>query len=75
MVFNGEIYNYVELGAELREQGVVLRSSCDSEVLLETYAGLQDVGQPPGMFRPIWVPPDTRQVVLARTSSASSCSP
>ena len=38
MVFNGEIYNYVELGAELLEQGVVLRSSCDSEVLLETYA-------------------------------------
>ena len=38
MVFNGEIYNYVELGRELLEQGVVLRSSCDSEVLLETYA-------------------------------------
>ncbi len=38
MVFNGEIYNYVELGTELREQGVVLRSSSDSEVLLETYA-------------------------------------
>ena len=38
MVFNGEIYNYVELGAELREQGVVLRSDSDSEVLLETYA-------------------------------------
>jgi asparagine synthase (glutamine-hydrolysing) len=38
MVFNGEIYNYLELGRELLEQGVVLRSSCDSEVLLETYA-------------------------------------
>ena len=38
MVFNGEIYNYVELGAELRNQGVALRSSGDSEVLLETYA-------------------------------------
>jgi len=38
MAFNGEIYNYLELGAELQEQGVVLRSSCDSEVLLETYA-------------------------------------
>src|SRR5262245_44957606 len=38
MVFNGEIYNYIELGRELLEQGVVLRSSCDSEVLLETYA-------------------------------------
>ncbi|HUZ38127.1 MAG TPA: asparagine synthase-related protein [Streptosporangiaceae bacterium] len=38
MVYNGEIYNYLELGQELREQGVMLRSSCDSEVLLETYA-------------------------------------
>ena len=38
MVFNGEIYNYVELGAELRDQGVVLRSTGDAEVLLEAYA-------------------------------------
>src|SRR5215471_1333935 len=38
MVFNGEIYNYIELGRELLDQGVVLRSTCDSEVLLETYA-------------------------------------
>jgi asparagine synthase (glutamine-hydrolysing) len=38
MIFNGEIYNYVELGAELRDQGVTLHSSGDAEVLLETYA-------------------------------------
>ncbi|HEY6278431.1 MAG TPA: asparagine synthase-related protein [Streptosporangiaceae bacterium] len=38
MIFNGEIYNYIELGAELRNQGVALRSSGDSEVLLEMYA-------------------------------------
>jgi asparagine synthase (glutamine-hydrolysing) len=38
MVFNGEIYNYIELAAQLRQRGVVLRSSSDSEVLLETYA-------------------------------------
>ena len=52
MVFNGEIYNYVELGAELREQGVVLRSSSDSEVLLETYArvGKDVVHRLRGMF-------------------------
>jgi asparagine synthase (glutamine-hydrolysing) len=40
MVYNGEIYNYLELGQELREQGVTLRTTCDSEVLLETYARL-----------------------------------
>src|SRR5436190_7322378 len=52
MVFNGEIYNYVELGRELQEQGVVLRSSCDSEVLLETYArvGKDVVHRLRGMF-------------------------
>ena len=38
MLFNGEIYNYVEMAAELREQGVILRSNGDAEVLLETYA-------------------------------------
>jgi len=38
MLFNGEIYNYVELAAELRDQGVTLHSNGDAEVLLETYA-------------------------------------
>jgi len=52
MVYNGEIYNYVELGARLREQGVVLRSTCDSEVLLETYVriGKDVVHRLRGMF-------------------------
>ena len=68
MVFNGEIYNYVELGAELREQGVVLRSSCDSEVLLETYArvGEDVVHRLRGMFAfAIW-DSWTRQLFCAR---------
>jgi len=52
MVFNGEIYNYVELGNELRRQGVSLRTSSDSEVLLEAYAkhGKEVVRRLRGMF-------------------------
>jgi asparagine synthase (glutamine-hydrolysing) len=68
MVYNGEIYNYVELGAELREQGVVLRSSCDSEVLLETYAlvGKDVVHRLRGMFAfAIW-DTWTRELFCAR---------
>jgi asparagine synthase (glutamine-hydrolysing) len=68
MVFNGEIYNYVELGAELREQGVVLRSSCDSEVLLEAYAriGKDVVYRLRGMFAfAIW-DSWTRELFCAR---------
>ncbi|HEX6450538.1 MAG TPA: asparagine synthase (glutamine-hydrolyzing) [Trebonia sp.] len=38
MVFNGEIYNYVELGNQLQREGVHLRTDSDSEVLLEAYA-------------------------------------
>ena len=52
MVFNGEIYNYVELGNELQREGVHLRTSSDSEVLLEAYAryGKDVVRRLRGMF-------------------------
>src|SRR5215831_3328869 len=68
MAFNGEIYNYVELGQELREQGVVLRSSSDSEVLLEAYArvGKDVVHKLRGMFAfAIW-DSWTRELFCAR---------
>ncbi|HWG60314.1 MAG TPA: asparagine synthetase B [Streptosporangiaceae bacterium] len=68
MVYNGEIYNYVELGEELRQQGVVLRSSSDSEVLLETYArvGKDVVHRLRGMFAfAIW-DTWTRELFCAR---------
>ena len=35
LVFNGEIYNYIELGEQLKKQGVVLNTTSDTEVLLQ----------------------------------------
>ncbi len=37
ITFNGEIYNYLELAERLRGEGVVFKSKCDTEVLLEAY--------------------------------------
>jgi asparagine synthase (glutamine-hydrolysing) len=68
MIFNGEIYNYIELGQELRDQGVELRSSGDSEVLLETYArvGKEVVHRLRGMYAfAIW-DTWTRELFCAR---------
>ncbi len=38
IVFNGEIYNHSPLRERLEHDGVRLRSNCDTEVLLETFA-------------------------------------
>ena len=37
IVFNGEIYNFLELREELKEAGIKFRTSTDTEVLLYTY--------------------------------------
>ena len=52
LVFNGEIYNFRELAAELRDAGVPLRTRSDTEVLLELYRlrGPSFVSKLRGMF-------------------------
>lgn len=37
LVFNGEIYNYLELKGILRQRGHQFQSSCDTEVLLKSF--------------------------------------
>jgi asparagine synthase (glutamine-hydrolysing) len=52
LVFNGEIYNFRDLAAELRDAGVLLRTRSDTEVLLELYRlhGSSFVSKMRGMF-------------------------
>lgn len=37
LVFNGEIYNYLEIAAELTNQGFSFHSHCDTEVIIAAY--------------------------------------
>lgn len=52
VVQNGEIFNYVELAAELRAQGVKLNTASDTEVILRLYEreGIAFVRRLNGMF-------------------------
>jgi len=68
MVFDGEIYNYVELAQRLAARGVQLRGRSVAEVLLETYAwlGKDVVRQLRGMYAfAIWDKRD-RELFCAR---------
>src|SRR5215469_15768264 len=52
IVFNGEIYNYPQLRAELEREGIRFRTTSDTEALLHLYArdGVEMVHRLRGMF-------------------------
>jgi asparagine synthase (glutamine-hydrolysing) len=68
IVFNGEIYNYLELRAELTQRGCRFRSQTDTEVLLKAYLewGPDALKRMNGMWAfAIWLPRQ-RKLFFAR---------
>jgi asparagine synthase (glutamine-hydrolysing) len=62
IVFNGEIYNYLDVRRELQSLGIVFRTQSDTEVLLEAFAawGAACVTRLRGMFAfAVWDRRDT----------------
>lgn len=68
LVFNGEIYNFRELRAELEREGARFQSTGDSEVLLHALGhwGVAGLVRLRGMFAFGWIDPARRELILAR---------
>jgi asparagine synthase (glutamine-hydrolysing) len=68
LVFNGEIYNYLELRNELVSLGHVFQSEGDSEVLLQGIMrwGTDVLPRLRGMFSFVYVDLDNQSVIAAR---------
>ena len=68
IVFNGEIFNYIELKKELQQKGIQLKTNSDTEVLVQLYAifGEQCLYKLNGQFAfAIW-DKMTKELFLAR---------
>jgi asparagine synthase (glutamine-hydrolysing) len=66
ITYNGEIYNYRELRAELEAEGISFESNCDTEVILKLFArtGEACLDRLRGMFAfAIWEPRKERLVI------------
>ena len=68
IIFNGEIYNYIELRTELQQAGYEFSTETDTEVLLKAYAawGKACLNRLTGMFAFAVLDTKNRSVFLAR---------
>jgi asparagine synthase (glutamine-hydrolysing) len=68
LIFNGEIFNFVELRSELEQLGDIFRTRSDSEVILRIYAryGVDGFAKLNGMWAFALVDLTQRRVVLSR---------
>lgn len=68
LVFNGEIYNYIELRQELQRAGYRFRTESDSEVLMTAYAawGEKSLTRFTGMFAFVLLDRQKRELFIAR---------
>lgn len=68
IVFNGEVYNYRDIRAELGRHGFTFQSNCDTEVVLKAFIkwGVGCVERFRGMFAIAVWDPATKQLHLAR---------
>jgi asparagine synthase (glutamine-hydrolysing) len=68
IVYNGEIYNYIELRQELEDMGYLFRTSSDTEVLIYAYLawGKECLHHLNGMFAFVIYDPHRRVVFAAR---------
>jgi len=68
IIFNGEIYNHLELRAELEQKGVKFKTKSDTEVVLECYRyyGVAAVEKLDGMFAIMIYDKVKKRVILLR---------
>jgi asparagine synthase (glutamine-hydrolysing) len=68
LIHNGEVYNYLELAAELRGQGEHIDTATDTEVMLAAYRawGVDAISRFNGMFAFALWDAEQRRLILAR---------
>ena len=68
LVYNGEIYNYIELRQELMEKGVIFTSTSDTEVILQAikFYGTDAVSKFNGQFAFLLWNKQLKELIIAR---------